>query len=144
MSLALGYSTFRLRPACLRLIHLVQFNYLIDWNDIFFGQKGLKNFKQYGTPYSALLATSAQYTRRYDGYKALCFVHSFKVIGCPLSEKEPMTTFVLLSSQIIFIPFSKSFNQSNHPLHHIHFLIQIIIYYLVVNQHCTQKNANGN
>ena len=26
MSLALGYSTFRLRPACLRLTNLVQFN----------------------------------------------------------------------------------------------------------------------
>ena len=96
MSLALGYSTFRLRPACLRLIHLVQFNYLIDWNDIFFGQKGLKNFKQYGTPYSALLATSAQYTRRYDVYKALCFVHNFKVIGSPILEKEPITNFVFI------------------------------------------------
>ena len=53
--------------------------------------------------------------RRYDGYKTLCFVHSFKVIGCPLSEKEPMTTFVLLSSLIIFIPFSKSIKSSTSP-----------------------------
>ena len=32
----------------------------IDWNYIFVGQKGLKNFKQNGTPYPAAMSHSRE------------------------------------------------------------------------------------
>ena len=36
---------------CRKTLKTQEIKHFIDWNDIFFGQKDLKNFKQNGTPY---------------------------------------------------------------------------------------------
>ena len=89
---------------CRKTLKTQETKHFIDWNDIFLGQKGLKYFKQNGTPNcGALKVLKALYPSQFLLFKWTCEIHLITIVSIsPSSHEGQWKGYISLSDQIIW------------------------------------------